>query len=85
MRQIEWLSRVLCLTCLAILSGCADEHLPAEAPRDLSVSDAGARLVIKTRPDGLQEVDLRGRFDHRIVARRSDAGLHRECAATRSR
>ena len=85
MRPIECLSRLLCLASLATSGGCADEPIAVEVPRDLSVYDAGAGLVVKTRPDGLQEVDLRGRFSHRIVARRSDAGLHRECATSRPR
>lgn len=85
MQPISCLSRLLCLASLTTLSGCADEPIATEAPGDLRVSDAGAGLVVKTRPDGLQEVDLSGRFGHRIVARRSDAGLHRECAAARPR
>jgi len=79
--------------CLVSMSACLGEHEEPVGAHASSASSAAleerpapskkdAGLTIRTRPDGLQEIDMRGRFQHQVVMRRSsDGGFQHDCAS----
>ena len=83
---------VKCLFLVAV-AGCSEPaeihgglSTSAEAPASRAPTKPSQKsLAIVRRADGIQELNLRDHFTHRVVVKREqDGGLHRHCGATSS-